>query len=88
MHFISIFFSVVPILIQHVTIYECHYRRAGFIYQYFDAVAQDLEGSLEIVTTQMGNIETTSVDSGLCQDFFEFRMVSSHYAQSAFTCTT
>ena len=40
---------------------------------------QDLEGSLEVVTTQMGNIETTSVDSGLCQDFFEFRMVSSHY---------
>ena len=55
---------------------ECYCRRAGFIYQYHDAVQQDLEGSLEIVTTEMGNIEATNVVNGICQDFFEFRMVS------------
>ena len=51
-------------------------RRAGFIYQYFEAVEQDLEGSLEITSTQMGSTETQRVVDGICQDFFEFRMVS------------
>ena len=50
-------------------------RRAGFIYQYYEAIEQDLEGSLEIVTTQMDTTVTTNVDNGLCQDFFELRMV-------------
>ena len=49
-------------------------RRAGFVYQYYDALDQDLEGSLDIVDTQMGT--TQSVVNGTCQDFFEFRMVS------------
>ena len=55
----------------------CHcYRRAGYLYQYYEAIEQDLEGLLEIVTTQMDTIETTDVGNGLCQDFFELRMVS------------
>ena len=53
-------------------------RRAGYVYQYYEAIEQDVEGLLEIVTTQMDTTETTSVNNGLCQDFFELRMVREH----------
>jgi len=52
---------------------ECYHRSAGFIYQYYDAIEQDVEGSLDIVT---GQEDSQEVVSGLCQDFFEFRMVN------------
>ena len=52
------------------------YRKDGFVYQYYEALEQDLEGSLEIDTSQTDTTETMSVVDGICQDFFEFRMVS------------
>ena len=55
--------------------YGVYYRRDGFVYQYFNT-EQDVEGSLEIVTTQIGGIESRSVINGSCPDFFEFRMVN------------
>ena len=53
-------------------------RRAGYVYQYYEAIEQDVEGVLEIVSTQIDTTETTGVDNGLCQDFFELRMVREH----------
>jgi len=52
---------------------ECYCRRAGYVYQYYDGIQQDLEGSLDIVPMQ---VDSQEVVSGLCQDFFEFRMVN------------
>jgi len=57
----------------HACVPECYCRRAGFIYQYYDAIEQDLEGSLDIVTRQEDGQE---VEGGLCQDFFELQMVN------------
>ena len=45
------------------------------MYQYYEAIEQDVEGSLVIDTMSVGGIETMSVTDGTCQDFFEFRMV-------------
>jgi len=47
---------------------ECYRRRPGFVFQYYEAIKQDLEGSLDIVGGQ--------VDSGFCQDYFEIQKVS------------
>jgi len=54
-------------------VYECYYRRTGYAFQYFEAIEQELEGSLEIVTRQE-NVQ--EVIGGLCVDFFEFQMVN------------
>ena len=42
-------------------------------------VEQDVEGSLEIVATQMDSYDSAGNVTGICQDFFEFRMVSIYY---------
>ena len=46
------------------------------MYQYYEAIEQDVEGSLDITTMDMGDIQSMSVTAGACQDFFEFRMVN------------
>jgi len=53
--------------------YECYCRRTGYVFQYYEAIEQELEGSLEIVTKQEDGQE---VLNGSCVDFFEFQMVN------------
>ena len=50
------------------------------MYQYFSS-EQDVEGSLEIATTQTGDTQSMSVTNGSCPDFFEFRMVNRKIAK-------
>jgi len=52
---------------------ECYRRRTGFVFQYYEAIKQDLEGLLNIVPRQGDSQE---VVSGFCQDFFEIQLVS------------
>ena len=73
--FIHIRIYAAKIFITFIIYYGVYYRRDGFVYQYFNT-EQDVEGSLEIRTTQTGDIESRSVINGSCPDFFEFRMVN------------
>lgn len=51
-------------------LYVRYCRGAGFVYQYHQRIKQDIEGSLEI------DDMNGHVTGGMCQDFFEFRMVN------------
>jgi len=62
-----VYFSV------YACVCECYCRSAGFVYQYYEVIEQDLEGSLNIVPIQPNGQQ---VLSGLCVDFFEFQMVN------------
>jgi len=52
---------------------ECYCRRTGFVFQYHEAIQQDLEGSL-IIVPRPG--DSQEVVSGICQDFFEIQLVN------------
>ena len=62
-----------------VCVCVCYCRRNGFLYQYYEALEQNVEGSLDIVSTPVGDDLREEVASGTCQDFFEFRMVNRIY---------
>ena len=51
------------------------FRRAGFIYQYYEGLEQDLEGELNITEEIINNNVIQQVSHGICQDYFEFREV-------------
>lgn len=53
------------------------YRRAGFVYQYYEGWKQDLQGVLNITEEIINNNVIQQVHNGTCQDFFEFREVAS-----------
>ena len=50
-------------------------RRAGFVYQYYEGLEQDLQGELNITEEIINNNVFQQVSDGMCQDFFEFREV-------------
>ena len=52
-------------------------RRAGFVYQYYEGWQQDLQGSLKITEEIRNGNTVREVHNGTCQDFFEFREVTS-----------
>ena len=56
--------------------FQYTHRNRGFLYQYYEAFHQDVEGYLQIdVSVDQHGTVIETVINGLCQDFFEFREV-------------
>ena len=49
-------------------------------------IEQDIEGSLEIAATQMDSYNSAGSVTGICQDFFELRMVSIYHMKTSTEC--